>query len=159
MSDEKLASPPADEWRIMFRPLGSNTLVSWVQESFYMRELTAATARAEKAEADRDKLLSAASMGEKGMLARIEALQSELAEKNRKTISESELNELREGWIKVPAIERDLADSRRQVEALCVLIAKVDDCPHFGPCTHDDDCVACWREWSAEEARKQGETK
>ena len=46
VSEQKLASSPADEWRIMVCPLGSNTPVRWVRESFYMRELTAATARA-----------------------------------------------------------------------------------------------------------------
>lgn len=54
MSDEKLVSSPADQWRIMFRPLGSNAPVAWVRESLYMRWLTAALARAEKAEAERD---------------------------------------------------------------------------------------------------------
>ena len=51
----------------------------------------------------------------------------------------------------------ELAEERQQVDALCKVLAKVDDCPHCGPCTHDYECVACWREWSANEARKQGE--
>jgi CRISPR/Cas system-associated endoribonuclease Cas2 len=129
MSEQKLASPPADEWRIMFRPLGSNTPVSWVQESFYMRELTAATARAD-------------------------ALQAE----NERTIKELHKcdDECTRLTVALVAAENARAEARRQVDALVKRIGNSSCC---GFTTEQElcntrRCCDCWREWSANEARK-----
>ena len=119
------------------------------------RELTAATARAEQAEAEIAHM-KANNRYQKGYADGEKSCQSELAEKKRKTISESELNELREGWIKVPAIERDLAEARRQVDALIEQCS--NGCPpdkdYKGPCEIGTTCEDHWRDWSANEARK-----
>jgi hypothetical protein len=44
---------------------------------------------------------------------------------------------------------------RRQVEALCGRL-KLLGCPHDLTCKHDCNCVTCWREWAAQQAKEGG---
>ena len=50
--------------------------------------------------------------------------------------------------------EQQLAEARRQVDAMCKHLVKVDSVPPCVDCTHDNDCMACWRAWAAQQAKE-----